>query len=110
MIPEAQSISVHHSDQKLEIVQKILCDSKNVIYIAECKVCNKQSIGSTTQKFKDRIKQYQAKLRKKYAGQKTNLTVLHKTNEYNFAMYYFSVWRNRNRNSYERTSCRFDGS
>ena len=75
MIPKVKSISVHHSDQKLEIDQNILCDQKNVIYIAECKQCNMQSIGSTTQKFKDRVKQYKSNLRKKVTNSSNNMTI-----------------------------------
>ena len=73
MIPEVQFISVHHSGQKLEVEQNILCDAKNVTYIAECKVCNMQSIGSTTQKFKDRVKQYKANLRTKVCRSENKL-------------------------------------
>ena len=75
LIPTEQLISVHHSGQKLEIEQNILCNAKNVIYIAECKKCNRQSIGSTTQKFKDRVKQYKSNLRKKVTNSSNNMTI-----------------------------------
>ena len=43
--------------ERYKIRQNINCESKNVIYLVECKKCGKQGVGST-EDFKPRISNY----------------------------------------------------
>ena len=53
------------------------CNSKNVVYLMTCKTCNKQYIGSTTTRFRERINNYKTKFRQYYRKRKSE--VFHKS-------------------------------
>ena len=57
LVPHVDKIKIHHSKRNQKINQTIFCDSKFVIYIAECKICKLQSVGSTVN-FNKRIAKY----------------------------------------------------
>ena len=46
------------------------CNSKNVIYLMTCQTCQKQYIGSTVTKFRERVNNYKSKFRLYYKRRK----------------------------------------
>ena len=54
---EGDSFASNFTGERYKIKQNINCESKNVIYLVECKKCCKQGVGST-EDFKPRISNY----------------------------------------------------
>ena len=54
---EGDSFASKVTGERYKIWQNINCESKNVIYLVECKKCRKQGVGST-EDFKPRISNY----------------------------------------------------
>ena len=54
---EGDSFACKVTGERYKIRQKINCESKNVIYLEECKRCGKQGVRST-EDFKPRISNY----------------------------------------------------
>ena len=52
---ESNSFRSFQTGKSYKIRSKLSCDSKNVIYLASCKKCNLQYIGSTTTDFRVRF-------------------------------------------------------
>ena len=48
------------------------CNSTYVIYLMTCQFCNKQYIGSTTTKFRERLNNYKTKFRQYYKNRKAD--------------------------------------
>ena len=63
---EGDSFVSRVTGERYKIRQNINCESKNVIYLVECKKCSKQGVGST-EDFKPRISNYISHIRMKRA-------------------------------------------
>ena len=48
-------ITGHYTKQKHRVMQKVSCRSSNLIYAITCKVCDKQYVGQTKLRLKDRF-------------------------------------------------------
>ena len=48
-------IKAKHSDHQVELSKHFDCNSKNIVYIIECKKCGDQYIGQTMNSLKDRF-------------------------------------------------------
>ena len=57
VMEEGDSFASKFTWERYKIRQNINCESKNVIYLVECKKCGKQGVGST-EDFKPRISNY----------------------------------------------------
>ena len=49
---------ISNGDQKYECKKDVTCNSSNVIYCLECKICNMKYIGQTKRKIKDRVREH----------------------------------------------------
>ena len=69
-----KEFSSHTTGEKFEIQKgPIDCDTRNVVYLITCKVCGIQNVGSTKNKYRDRLKNYKSvhrKVREKVLGEK----------------------------------------
>ena len=54
----------HNSIETYKVKQSFNFNSKNVVYLIECRVCQKPYIGSTTTKFRQRANNYKSIFRK----------------------------------------------
>jgi len=57
---ESNSFQSFQTGKSYKIRLKLSCDSKNVIYLASCKKCNLQYIGSTTTDFRVRFRNHKS--------------------------------------------------
>ena len=57
---ESNSFRSSQTGKSYKIRPKLSCDSKNVIYLASCKKCNLQYIGSTTTDFRVRFRNHKS--------------------------------------------------
>ena len=50
-----KTIKAKHSDHQVELSKHFDCNTKNIVYIIECKKCGDQYIGQTKNSLKDRL-------------------------------------------------------
>ena len=75
LIPQTDKIEICHNKKSVGIYQTIFCDSAYVIYIAECKLCKLQAVGSTVN-FNRRIAKYKRNISHRIGMALTQVTVL----------------------------------
>ena len=63
-VQESSFITCNATGRKFKIRESSTCSTKNVIYMAYCKTCGKQGVGSTTS-WKPRLANYKNHIRKK---------------------------------------------
>ena len=63
-VNETEEFQSSFDERKYKINFKLDCDEKCVIYLLTCKVCSKQYVGQTTDKFRFRWNNYKANHRK----------------------------------------------
>ena len=61
---QTTSITSHATGRRFKIRRQSTCTSNNVIYVAYCKSCGKQGVGSTVQ-WKSRLSNYKCHIKKK---------------------------------------------
>ena len=57
------SFSSHVTGTSYTINHRLDCNSRNVVYLINCKVCGLQYVGSTTTKFRLRLNNHKGRLR-----------------------------------------------
>ena len=65
---DSDTFTSHVTDMEYKIDFKLNCDSSNVVYLIECKVCGAQYLGSTCTPFRLRFNNYKACNRKFIGG------------------------------------------
>ena len=63
-VKETTSITSHATGRRFKIRRESTCTSKNVIYVAYCKSCGKQGVGSTVA-WKSRLSNYKSHIKNK---------------------------------------------
>ena len=64
LIEESTTFSNKNNERSYNIRQGPLhCNSKNVVYLMQCKTCNKQYVGSCTTEFRKRVNNYKTQHR-----------------------------------------------
>ena len=59
-----EMLSMLHTGRRFKISRDSSCPSRNVIYVAYCKHCGKQEVGSTTS-WKSRLANYKSHIKNK---------------------------------------------
>ena len=57
------SFSSHVTGTSYTVNHRLDCNSRNVVYLINCKVCGLQYVGSTTTKFRLRFNNHKSRLR-----------------------------------------------
>ena len=65
---DSDTFTSHITDKEYKINFPFNCDSSNVVYLMECKVCGVQYVGSTCTPFRLRFNNYKACNRKFIGG------------------------------------------
>ena len=68
-IKTSSTFTDRNASREYKIMSKMNCDSKNVVYLVQCKTCNIQYVGSASTKFRQRFNNYKSCFRKCNSGQ-----------------------------------------
>jgi hypothetical protein len=64
-INNSKTFNSYHTKETLEMKDAYNCSTKGIIYLTSCTHCEKQYVGQTGRKLKERIKEYIKKKKKK---------------------------------------------
>ena len=76
-VQECDTFTSHVTKESFKINHRFNCNSKCLVYLLSCKVCGKQYVGSTTDKFRFRWNNYKNCQRKAERGEDHMQKYLH---------------------------------